>query len=434
MENINKLEEVIKILKEIQSTSSKNEKQSIITANQDNKLFKQCLVFLLDSQIVTGISKKKYNKITINTSDWEHKDIAEEFCFLLDYIRNNNTGKDDDVIMCKIWCYGLGEEIQTFTEGMITKSIKLGCDTKTVNKAIPGLIEVYETQQAYPLSDKNMPKDGEWFSLSEKINGTNCGIKNGECISRQGKPFSNMNHIVEEIKQFGLSDMYVNGELVRMNVDNIPDDENFQKSVSIINSDAMDKTEIGFIFYEVLTMDEFASGKSVLTYKQRLQKYFEINEKIKELGLKYIKFINHFYAGTNKAEIQKWLDYADSHNMEGCMLNKDTHWENKRNNGICKVKSFKHCDVRCKDVVIGDGKYSDTLGKIVCDYKGFDLGVGSGFTDEQRKEYWEHPERIVGKIVTVKYKCETKNQNGGISVQFPTFCVVREDKTEPSYN
>ena len=270
--------------------------------------------------------------------------------------------------------------------------------------------------------------------MSEKINGTNCGIINGECISRQGKPFKNFDHIINEINQLKLSNDYVNGELIRINHDNIPDDENFQKSVSIINSDAEDKTEIGFIFYEILTREEFYNGKSVNTYKDRLTEYKQIQEEIERLGLKYIKFINHFYEGTDKSEIQKWLNYADSHNMEGCILNKDTYWENKRNNGILKVKSFKHCDILCKDVVIGDGKYSDTLGKIICDYKGFELGVGSGFTDEQRNEYWKHPELIVGHIVTVKYKCETKNKNGGVSVQFPTFCVVRNDKSEISYN
>ena len=74
------------------------------------------------------------------------------------------------------------------------------------------------------------------------------------------------------------------------------------------------------------------------------------------------------------------------------------------------------------------------LGLIHCDYKGFDLGVGSGFTDEQRRYYWNHPDEIIGKIVQIKFKGETTNKNGGVSVQFPIFEIVRTDKTEPSYN
>ena len=116
------------------------------------------------------------------------------------------------------------------------------------------------------------------------------------------------------------------------------------------------------------------------------------------------------------------------------MLNKDTKWKNKRNNGILKIKSFHHADIRCTGVVEGDGKYKGMLGLINCDYKGFNLGVGSGFTDEQRRYYWEHPNEIIGKIVQIKYKCETSNKNGGVSAQHASFEVIRTDKNEPSYN
>ena len=56
------MEEVIRLFKQIQDTSSTNDKKAIIFANKDNELFKKCLVFLLDGNINTGISKKKINK------------------------------------------------------------------------------------------------------------------------------------------------------------------------------------------------------------------------------------------------------------------------------------------------------------------------------------------------------------------------------------
>lgn len=62
------LEEVIKLFKQIQETSSLNNKKAIITANKDNELFKKCLRFLLDGNIVTGISTKKINKKVLPTS------------------------------------------------------------------------------------------------------------------------------------------------------------------------------------------------------------------------------------------------------------------------------------------------------------------------------------------------------------------------------
>ena len=56
------LEEVIRLFKQIQETSSLNDKKAIITANKDNELFKECLRFLLDGNVITGISDKKLNK------------------------------------------------------------------------------------------------------------------------------------------------------------------------------------------------------------------------------------------------------------------------------------------------------------------------------------------------------------------------------------
>lgn len=56
------MEEVIKILKLIQNTSSLNEKQRILRENKDNELLKKCLVFLLDGNTVTGISTKRIDK------------------------------------------------------------------------------------------------------------------------------------------------------------------------------------------------------------------------------------------------------------------------------------------------------------------------------------------------------------------------------------
>lgn len=118
---------------------------------------------------------------------------------------------------------------------------------------------------------------------------------------------------------------------------------------------------------------------------------------------------------------------------EGLILNKDMKWKNERNNGILKVKSFNHADILCTDIIEGEGKYTGMLGLIKCDYKGYELGVGSGFTDEQRNYYYNNPSEIIGRTVQIKYKGETKNKQGGLSVQFPIFQCVREQGKHISY-
>lgn len=430
--------ELIDVFNKIKNTSSRNDKINIIKKYKDDDEFKDNLVFLLDNNLITGISSTKLKKNIGAVKTVDIPDVETEAKFwdaLKKWLIEHSTGTHREILFCQKFLKSVPEERREFYEQMITKKLRLGCDYKTTNEAIPNLIWTYETQQAYPISDKNKPKKGEWFSLSEKLNGVNGGFLDGKCLSRQGKEICGMQHIIDELMAVGIDThlYYVNGELIRDNVDNIPDEENFRLSTSIINSDAKSKPEISLIFYEVIPIKQFYYGRSNTCYKDRLELYKSIQRSIDDLGFKHIRLVDHYYSGTDQSEIQKWLDYADNHNKEGIMLNKNTPWQNKRNNGILKVKTFHTCDLRCTGVEEGDGKNTGTLGRINCDYKGNNLGVGSGFTDDQRNYYWNHQDEIVGKIVTVKYKTETSNADGTVSLQFPVFVTVRKDKDEVSY-
>ena len=425
------MKEVIKLFKQIQETSSTNDKKAIVVANKDNELFKKCLKFLLDGNVITGISSKKLNKDVFVLGH----DNCNTFEELMDYLTLNNTGCDYDIRTVRYFIENQPEEDREFYEQMITKSFRLGADAKLVNKCIPNLIPTWDIQQAYPMSDKNEPKDGEWFALSQKLNGNNCSYYNGKLISRQGKEFTGLQHIIDDIEKLpSHENFFFNGELIRKNVDNLPDDQNFQIGTGIINSDNEDKSCIYFKIYEVLPVEEFEKGESKLTYKDRRHNVLDpLSVAIYRAGLENIRIVPIIYEGTDKSKIQELLNQADSDGWEGLMLNKDTKWKNKRNNGILKVKSWKSADILCTGVVEGTGKNKGTLGSIECDYKGFKLRV-PGFKDEMRDYYWNNQNEIVGKIVQIKYKGETKNKKGGLSVQFPEFQCVRTDKTEPSYN
>lgn len=431
------MKELIKIFNEIQTTRSIKEKKRIIAENADNELFKKCLKFLLDTDITTGISSKKIKKEVSPSSELAPYYICARSSFedVMGYLAVHNTGTDADIY--EIQCFLSGhEEDREFYEEMITKKFRLGCDKKVVNACIPGLIPSWDIQQAYPISEKNEPKDGDWFSLSQKINGNNCSFYKGQLISRQGKSFTGLGHIIEDIKQIpDYEKFFFNGELVRKNTDGLSDSDNFQLGTGIINSDDVDKSCIKFIIYEVLPIEEFEAGESKLTYKQRYESVLSpLEVLITERGLSNLEVIEVVYQGTDKAQIGAQLDLCEERDWEGLMLNKDTKWKNKRNNGILKVKAFKSADILCFDIAEGDGKYKGTLGKILCDFKGCTLGVGSGFTDEQRNYYWEHPNEIIGRVIQIKYKEETKNKQGGVSVSFPVFECVRERGKEVSYN
>lgn len=429
------MEKVFRVFEQIKNEPSKNEKIKIIQENKDCTSILEVLQFLLDSSVVTGISKAKINK------KLKQEDVCDYdgfmgyggFRSIIHYLKKNNTGKDSDVAYVQSYINKQDESIQQFLKDIVTKSYKLGADYKTVNKALGyELIKTWEVQQAYPISDKNRPKDGDWFALTPKLNGNNVGYYQGKLISRQGKEFKGLDHIIQEIKSiYRENDIFLNGELIRKNVDGVSDSENFRIGTGIINSDKETKEEISMIIYEVLTGAEFEFGTSHLTYRQRREGILDhLSNEIKQNNFEHISVVPVWYSGTDQTKIDEWLDYADSNDYEGVMLNKDTKWQNKRNNGILKVKSFNDIELRCISVNIADsGKYEGMLGSITCKYNKNTVDVGSGFTDEQRIFYAKNPKEIENSIVTVKYKEKTKNKSGGESLQFPIFISRRFDKS-----
>lgn len=129
------METVISLFKQIQSTSSLNEKKVIINDNKDNELFKKCLKFLCDSNIQTGLSTKKISK-KVHPSNY----ILAEFEDVIQYLKTNNTGTDYDISMIQSFINEQPKEYRSFYIDLITKKFRLGCDKKVVNNVIPGLI------------------------------------------------------------------------------------------------------------------------------------------------------------------------------------------------------------------------------------------------------------------------------------------------------
>lgn len=425
------MEEVIRIFKEIQETSSLTQKSAIIAANKENELFKKCLRFLLDDMIVTGISEKKICKQVAITN---HIDITCDFETIMDYLQVNNSGRDSDISLIQGFINKQPEHQREFYRQIITKTFRLGCNNKVVNKVIPNLIPTFDVMLGTPI-DKCEIKDGEWISLSRKLNGTRCAFIGNKCMTRQGKEYVGLQHIISDLLKFedgSYKNMFLDGELLYKNKEGLSDSEAFQKGTGLAMSKEPDKSELKFVIFDAFPLEEFWSGKSKKSYKER-------KENLKIIGMDFadsenIEVVPILYEGTDHSEIWKWLDYAEDNDWEGIMINLDTIYECKRTKSLIKVKKFFSCDIKCIDIEEGSGRNKETLGALVCDYKGNRVNVGSGFSDVNRKHFWLHPEDVVGHMVSVKYKEETKNKDGGISIQFPVFECVRFDKNEPSYN
>ena len=425
------MEEVIKIFKQIQETSGTNDKKAIIAANKDNELFKKCLVFLLDGNINTGISNKKINKKVEPSSELAPYYLCRNSTFeeVMNYLIKNNTGTDADIY--EIQCFlDRHEEDREFYEQMITKSFRLGADSKVVNSVIPGLIPTFEIQLGTSI-EKCKLIDGTYISISHKMNGTRCVFLNGQMKSRQNKLYNGLDHIIEDIKKLGLEDFFIDGELVYKNEEGLSDSDAFQKGCSIAMSKDNYKSQLKLVVFDIFPKEEFLDlHTSKKTYKERRKDLDRLEESIIASGITNLSVVERLYEGTDHSQIWKWLDYADEDmGWEGIVINLDTPYECKRTKNLIKVKRFFEKDLRCTKVNIATtGKYKGIMGSITCNYFDNTVDVGSGFNDSQREYFAKHPEEIVGKIVSVKYKEETQNKDGGKSLQFPVYMGILIDR------
>lgn len=426
------LNHIYNLCTQLQSISGTKAKQQFLIDNRCDE-WDEFLKWLLDPQIVTGIDKKRLKKKVREVPPlWTDYDIAR----ILKYLKANNTGRDMDVALCQQYIKNYPNYTE-FLTAVFTKSLKLGVDVKLVNKAYDkGFIYSHEIQQGSG-RDKLRLKDGESFNLTLKLNGFRATYIDGKLISRQGFEYKGFDHIIDQIKILnGEHNFVLDGELIRRNIDNLPDNENFRETASIINSDAVPKLGIDFVLFDILLLEEFNNGQSKDSYFKRrdfLERY--VQESYDLFGVNsFLNIAKEYYRGSDQSMIEYYLSIVDNLGLEGLMLSKDACYQCKRNSNLIKIKSFKFSDLRIIGYEEGDGKYKGMLGAVIVDYKGNSVHVGSGFDEAERVELWKNPDELINKIATIKYKEVSKNKDTGLeSLQFPVMVCIREDKTEPSY-
>ena len=161
---------------------------------------------------------------------------------------------------------------------------------------------------------------------------------------------------------------------------------------------------------------------------------------MKYLFLFFIFFNSYAYAdlfdnvlNVTELELADKIEEAQRKGYEGVMLRKNVGYEGKRSKNLLKCKKFFDAEYEVLDVdfdthrIIRDGKEvkERMLSQVWIEHKGYKVAVGSGWNQAQRLQYVDGS--IVGKTITVQYFEETKNQEGGISLRFPTVKHVYEN-------
>ncbi|MGL6185566.1 MAG: hypothetical protein ACRC1T_09340 [Clostridium chrysemydis] len=429
------MKKVLHILKLVKETQGTNAKIEFLSNYKDNELLLSVLNLMYNPTISTKLARKKIEKEI--SLDLFHEVIHSDNEFI-NYLQNICSGKDSDILSVQEYIDNFEDEDEReMLKEIATQTLSIGMDYKNINKAFGyRFIDLLEPMLAYALEKRlDKIKTGARFSASLKLDGfrtlikyTKDGIK---AYSRNGLEMEGYEEFLERIKgSLPFVNMIYDGELLTQKL--YKDSKDGYKAISKIarTKGKKNPNDICFHCFDCIPYDEFIEGISQDDY---IRRRFDLEKIIETDYIKVVKSLGIFTV--DSPDLYTLLDEVVSNGGEGLMINEiDSKYETKRSTGILKMKKFHSCDLLCLDVLEGDGAFSGMLGSIVVDYKGFKLNVGSGFTEEQRKYYWNNQDEIIGKIVEVKYFEETTNQNGGISLRFPVFQWIRTDKSEPSYN
>lgn len=420
----------------LQSIAGANAKCEFIKAHRDDTYFKRFLYFALNPMLTYNISKKSTDKLMAEENFDGQKLIffndIFECCEHLSRLRGMDDATLRQVKMLLNVKYPEMDERELYIQ-LLSKKVRLGIAAKTINKIIPNLIPEWEVQQAYTV-EKYPLKEGTEFWLTQKLNGARATLYEGQLLARSGMPYKGLEHITDALSWLRVAGFVADGELTLKDKGDLSDNEAFRVSTGILNSDNVNKTVICYTIFDMIPVKDFDALKPQVTYRYRRDILNQFAERIADTD-GAIKVLPVLYHGTDQSKIEELLEQMVREDKEGLMINTDVPYRRTRHKGILKVKRFYTMDlpiIRCEE---GTGRLSGTLGAFVLKYKENEVKVGSGFTDEQREQFWNNRDDMEGLLCEVKYKEISQDKGTGLeSLQFPVFVGIRTDKTEVSYS
>jgi len=319
---------------------------------------------------------------------------------------------------------------------IIDRNLKTRSTTSMINKIIPGCVPTFDVALASAYDDKTKKKvnftEDDWY-LSRKLDGVRClAIFNewGEVslYSRSGKSFLTLENVRQELESLQLTNMVMDGEICMVDKDG---NEDFQSIIKEIKRKNHTIEKPLFQAFDLITAEDFANKVSKEPLYLRLQTLEMI---LGDPNLEYIKYLQQ-YLTTGEDMIKEQMTIAAKEGWEGLMLRKDDVYKGKRSQDILKVKKMFDAEYvvvgleNAINRVIVDGKEVDEmmLKNVVIEHKGNRVQVGSGFSLEQKRNFFENPNKILNKTITVQYFEETTNQEGEHSLRFPVIKAVYEE-------
>lgn len=427
------------IIQKLESDNSRLFKESVIlqTAESNHVEFFEGLRYCLDSLITFGVKQIPTSSSNGPGIIWD--DFEGLLIQLRDRTLTGNAARDAIQTMMEL---SLQDEWNYWYKRILDKDLKCGINVKTVNNVVKKnypqyTISVFSCQLAHDSSNHESKVKGKKF-IDTKYDGVRIltiVYPNGNVqqFSRNGKEFVNFPQIRTQFSQMAkhLDEPYVfDGEIMGANFQALM--RQLYRKDNVVTDDSV------IYLFDMLPLTDFQKGICKTPQIKRLEQLKNWYNKNVFLALSgYIQVVDQemvdFDTVEGQQRFKKINEDAILAGFEGIMM-KDPNapYELKRSVAWLKKKPVISVDLTVDNIEEGTGKYAGMMGALVC--KGVDnnrtieVNCGSGFTDEQRQEFWDNRYDVIGQTVEILADAITQDLTGNYSLRFPRFKTFRFDK------
>ena len=332
------------------------------------------------------------------------------------------------------------EQWNGFYRRILIKDLRCGVSEKTVNNVAKKngfdkyKVPVFTCQLAHDSANHEKKMVGP-KQIEIKLDGVRVltVIKDGkvEMFSRNGKQFHNFGHIIAEIEAVlkdkpAPYDLVLDGEVMSAN---------FQDLMKQVHrkSGGVAKDAVLHLF-DMIPLDKFLEGKYDVEQSKRSQYVWHWVDANKD-ALEHVQALDWEDVDLSSPEGQdRFVELnkaAVDGGYEGVMIkDQKAVYECKRSHAWLKAKPFIEVTLKVVAVEEGTGRNEGRLGAIIVEGEDdgytYHLNCGSGFTDDQRDQFWTNRDNVVGSLVEIRADARTKSQDSDTySLRFPRFKTFR---------
>lgn len=418
------------IIAELESDNSRLVKEAIIQEHADNTELFEGFRMALDNLYTFGVKKvPTHGGPDGQGLPWE---AFKELAHLL-YTRQL-TGHDARDAIELALSASTQAQWNYWYRRILIKDLRCGVSEKTVNKIQKNAVPVFECMLAHDGANHEKKVAGKKL-LEPKLDGVrvitiiNMDNRTVTQYSRNGKALENFGHITRALEEnIGLFDrsMVLDGEMVS---------SSFQALMKQVHRKSdVQSEDARLMLFDIIPLSEFQKGKSVLGQRRRSNLLRSMKAVFDKVGS--IDIIPQIEVDLDTAvgemQFRQYNKDAIESGFEGIMIKDiDAPYVCKRHVAWLKQKPFIEVSLSVIEVEEGTGKNEGRLGAFICegedDGKVIRVNVGSGFTDDQRIEYWTNKGSMVGQIVEIRADAATISQDSEStwSLRFPRFLRFR---------